>query len=136
MSPAIKAAYDIRQLHAKSVQALRTLGATVRLVDNAETTKALFGGQAPGLAHSSLQISRLKRDIVLKEKKSKTPKGVNAKFRKEMITLPPPVVAFCLTTWLSPEKPFDESPAAAIAWHGNLLPVTPAGEGAAATEGT
>ncbi|KAF7972867.1 hypothetical protein HWV62_16642 [Athelia sp. TMB] len=76
MPPAVKASHDVRQQYIKSVQAAGVLGATVKLIDNAPTTKALFGGKAPGLAHPSLQVGRLKRDLIRGQKIVTSPEGL------------------------------------------------------------
>ncbi|KII84400.1 hypothetical protein PLICRDRAFT_32429 [Plicaturopsis crispa FD-325 SS-3] len=76
MPPAIKVSYDAKDAYAKLIGAHGALGATVKGVDNAPSTKLALGGLKPADVHPALLQARTKRDLVRQAKIGVSPLGL------------------------------------------------------------
>ncbi|TFY74780.1 hypothetical protein EWM64_g9232 [Hericium alpestre] len=72
----VKASYDMKEKYRTSIRAHGVVGSTVRTVDNAPSTKLIFNGKTPALAHPAMQQNRLKRELIRKEKLHDNPAGL------------------------------------------------------------
>ncbi|KAJ7130976.1 hypothetical protein C8R46DRAFT_1235973 [Mycena filopes] len=76
IAPPRKLSHGSKSAYRHAVQAVGLLGTTVAKVDNAPSTRLLLGGQRPAQYAPALHDSRVKQDIIAREKKRKYPAGL------------------------------------------------------------
>ncbi|KIJ43436.1 hypothetical protein M422DRAFT_253319 [Sphaerobolus stellatus SS14] len=87
--PRSKLTYDARIAYTEAIQTLGVGGVTVEKVDQARTTMAIFGGKIPQAVFPALANSRMKSELIARQKKKKYAAGtgfmgVMARYREDL----------------------------------------------------